>query len=85
MSETEDESLHTHIAELANADKEYILSNGQELYNFLQTEAYCEALADTIVKYWDYPSAYFAYKVKKQLIKMLDEETTDRVRERLYG
>ena len=81
MSEEEDIAIN----EEAQMTREYILSNGQELYNFLfANPSSLEQVANLMVMHWNKPNA-FAHTVKQQIEQDVFEECADKARERVYG
>ena len=85
MSTTVEEEVQNAIDVEAQMKREYILSNGQELYNFLFSRPdVLEQVANLMVMHWNKPNA-FAHTVKQQIEQDLLEECADEARERVYG
>jgi len=85
MSTTVEEEVQNAIDEEAQMTREYILSDGQELYNFLfANPSSLEQVANLMVMHWNKPNA-FAHTVKQQIESDVFEECADKARERIYG
>lgn len=84
MSTTVEEEAQNLIDEEAATTQEYILSNGQELYNFLfANPESLESVANLIVMHWNKPT--LAHSVKQQIENDVKSECIYQARERIYG
>jgi|GEM_PF-5815562 len=83
--ETYEESIQNMIDAEAEISKEYILSNGSELNEFLMRNLdIVEEMANLISMHWKL-SHKIGPLIKQQLEADLDRECGDRARERIYG
>ena len=84
MSETHEEAVQNAIDISAGLQKEYILSNGAELYQFFMDNLETvEEIANLMSMHWNDKS--MGDIIKQQLNNDLDQECGDQARERLFG
>ena len=83
MSETIEELQQNAVDVEADILKEYILSQGDELYNYFNANlSDLETICHLIVKHWNDP--YLSIALKKKLNELLKIDCADKAKQRIY-
>ena len=74
-----------NVDEQVELSREYILSNGHELYQFFMDNLdSLEQVSNLIVAHWNKPNA-LSHCLKQQIENDVNQECGEKARERIYG